>query len=122
VKCLLPSTVLQLKAISPQIWTNILHEKLRSTVFAMSLIEAKRQFLSNYSRLNSFDDIHKILLYLVHLQSWPLFGTTFFRVEVSQSTNNSIVRASCFVGINKTGLLFVHINTRVYSTIKKEQG
>jgi hypothetical protein len=51
VKHLLPSTVLKLKSVRPQVWTTTVHEKLDGSVEAMTHIEAKIQFLSSiYSR------------------------------------------------------------------------
>lgn len=46
VKHLLPATVLKLKSVRPQIWTTTVHEKLYSSVEAMTATEAKAIFLS----------------------------------------------------------------------------
>ncbi|CAF0846167.1 unnamed protein product [Adineta ricciae] len=90
VKYLLPTTVLKLKTIHPQQWTTAVHEKLYSSVESMSLIEAKMAFLNL-------------------IQTWPLFGVTFF---TAQSVNDSLIRSPCFIGINKHGLLFLDLDTR----------
>jgi hypothetical protein len=47
VKHLLPETVLKLKSVHAQKWTEFVHEKFHSFVESMSIIEAKIKFLSN---------------------------------------------------------------------------
>jgi hypothetical protein len=84
VKHLLPATVLKLKSVRPQIWTTTVHEKLYSSVEAMTAVEAKIKFLSKYNHLSSVLYKH-LLIYLDLIQTWPLFGTTFFAVQVSSS-------------------------------------
>jgi len=53
VKHLLPTTVLKLKNVRPQIWTTTVHEKLYSSVETMTVVEAKIKFLSKYNFLSS---------------------------------------------------------------------
>ena len=79
VKHLLPATALKLKSVRPQIWTNTVHEKLYSSVEPMTVTEAKIKFLSNY---HSFFLFKNRIIYLGIVQTWPLFGTSFFAVQV----------------------------------------
>ncbi|CAF1023237.1 unnamed protein product [Rotaria sordida] len=90
VKHLLPSTVLKVKNIRPQVWTTTVHEKLDSSVESMTAIEAKLNFLNV-------------------IQTWSLFGTTFF---TAQSVDDPTIRSPCLVGIFKNGILFLDIDTR----------
>ncbi|CAF1426007.1 unnamed protein product [Adineta ricciae] len=90
VKHLLPATVLKLKSVRPQVWTTTVHEKLYSSVETMTINEAKMKFL----------DI---------IQTWPLFGMTFFAV---QSVDDPLIRSPCLIGIYKNGILFLDIDTR----------
>jgi hypothetical protein len=53
VKHLLPTTVLKLKTVRPQVWTTTVHEKIYSFVETMTAIEAKIKFLSTYDFLFS---------------------------------------------------------------------
>jgi hypothetical protein len=82
VKHLLPTTVLKLKNVRPQIWTTTVHEKLYASVEAMTAVEAKIKFLSNYNH-HSLVLYKYMIIYLDLIQTWPLFGTTFFVVQVS---------------------------------------
>jgi hypothetical protein len=52
VKHLLPTTVLKLKTVRPQVWTTTVHEKIYSFVETMTAIEAKIKFLSTYDFLS----------------------------------------------------------------------
>jgi hypothetical protein len=79
VKYLLPVIVIKLKNVRPQEWTAAVHDKLYSSVESMSIIEAKIKFLSNDNH-NLLFSMHCICLDLI--QTWPLFGTTFFTVDV----------------------------------------
>lgn len=54
MKHLLPTTVLKLKSVRPQIWTTTVHEKLYSSVENMTIMEAKIKFLSKYHFLFVF--------------------------------------------------------------------
>ncbi|CAF1240131.1 unnamed protein product [Adineta ricciae] len=90
VKHLLPATVLKLKSVRPQVWTTTVHEKLYSSVETMTINEAKMKLL----------DI---------IQTWPLFGMTFFAV---QSVDDPSIRSPCLIGIYKNGILFLDIDTR----------
>ena len=79
VKHLLPATVLKLRSIRPQQWTAMIQEELRSSVHSMTVKEAKIKFLG--MRLTLFAaSRHSLHLELV--QAWPLFGVTFFTVQV----------------------------------------
>ncbi|CAF4602738.1 unnamed protein product [Rotaria sp. Silwood1] len=90
VKHLLPSTVLKVKNVRPQVWTTTVHEKLDSSIESMTPIEAKLNFLNV-------------------IQTWPLFGTTFF---TAQSVNDPSIRSPCLIGTFKNGILFLDIDTR----------
>ncbi|CAF0977130.1 unnamed protein product [Adineta steineri] len=90
IKYLLPANVLKLKDIHPQQWTIAIHDKFNSSVAMMSTTEAKMKFL----------DL---------IQTWPLFGTTFFTV---QSIDNSLIRSPCLIGLCKTNILFLDFYTR----------
>ncbi|CAF3639551.1 unnamed protein product [Adineta steineri] len=90
VKHLLPTSVLKLKSVRPQIWTTTVHEKLYSSVESLTAIEAKIKFLNI-------------------VQTWPLFGMTFF---ACQSVDEPSIRSPCLIGICKNGILFLDIDTR----------
>ncbi|CAF3632068.1 unnamed protein product [Rotaria socialis] len=90
VKHLLPATVLKLKNIRPQVWTTTVHEELYSSVEAMTTMEAKLKFLTV-------------------IQTSSLFGVTFFP---AQSVDDASIRSPCIIGISKSGILFLDIDTR----------
>ncbi|CAM4880089.1 unnamed protein product [Rotaria socialis] len=90
VKHLLPATVLKLKNIRPQVWTTTVHEELYSSVEAMTTMEAKLKFLTV-------------------IQASSLFGVTFFP---AQSVDDASIRSPCIIGISKSGILFLDIDTR----------
>ncbi|CAF4054726.1 unnamed protein product, partial [Rotaria magnacalcarata] len=91
IKSLLPATILKLKSVVPREWTIAIHDKLRSFVESMPIIEAKIQFLNL-------------------IKTWPLFGTTFFIVE---SIDDPTIRSPCFSGISRNGIVFLDLDTRV---------
>jgi hypothetical protein len=80
IKSLLPGSVLKLKNIHSQQWLTAVHEQLISSVQSMTIIEAKIKFLSKNKRFHSMNDV--FFCYLDLIQTWPLFGTTLFPVEV----------------------------------------
>lgn len=79
VKHLLPATVLKLRSVRPQEWTAMIQEELRSSIHSMTVKEAKIKFLGR--RLTPFV-ASRHLLHLELVQAWPLFGVTFFPVQV----------------------------------------
>ena len=61
---MLPINILDLKDLRPQQWVALIHTKLKQ-VDHLSVIQAKAKFLEV-------------------LQTWPLFGSTFFYVKVKE--------------------------------------
>ena len=62
---MLPINVLELKDLKPQQWVCLIHNKLKQLEH-ISVSQAKAKFLEV-------------------LQTWPLFGSTFFYVKVSRT-------------------------------------
>ncbi|CAF1159280.1 unnamed protein product, partial [Didymodactylos carnosus] len=88
VKYLLPTALLALKSVRPQDWTSYVHQKFK-TIESLSILEAKIKVLTI-------------------LQTWPLFGTTFYTV---QYIDHLSVSSPCLIGISKNGLLFLDKET-----------
>lgn len=80
VKHLLPATVLKLKSVRPQVWTTTVHEKLYSSVETLTTMEAKIKFLGKHCPILS--RLKCVMHDLDLIQTWPLFGMTFFTVQV----------------------------------------
>jgi myosin XV len=84
VKHLLPVNILDLNDLKPQQWVTLIHLKLKQ-IEHFTVTQAKSKFLEV-------------------LQSWPLFGSTFFYVK---NIHDSRISGDCIIAINKTGILFL---------------
>lgn len=84
MKHLLPTTILKLKSVRPQVWTTTVHDKLYGPIEAMSTLEAKIKFLRSLSLFSHVESSMKIdvILSIDLIQTWPLFGMTFFTAQV----------------------------------------
>ena len=100
MKQLLPGTVLKLKNTHPQQWIAAVHEHLLSSVQSMPIIDAKKKFLSTDTQRK--DSLQPTVIFVGLIQTWPLFGTTSFSIQVCYQFSKTTV---LFCSVVRSGSL-----------------
>jgi len=90
VRDLLPVTVVGFGELKPQQWVGMIHGKLEQ-IEHLSVVLAKIKFLEV-------------------IQTWPMFGSTFFYVKNVFDTR---IDGECIMAINKKGAFFLDKETHV---------
>ena len=85
--------MLELKEIRTQQWINLINNKMKQ-IQHLSATQAKTKFLEV-------------------LQTWPLFGSTFFYVKNVFDTR---IHGDCIMAINKLGVYFLNKENHVIFT------
>jgi len=98
---LLPVTMVELGNLKPQQWLDMINAKLEQ-IDHLSVVLSKIKFLEV-------------------IQTWPMFGSTFFYVKNVFDTQ---IDGECIMAINKKGAFFLdkqtHVSLIFFSLIKNE--